>query len=519
MQKTWKLFSFVWLAMTLTSFSTVWATAEESQESTRPNILWITIEDWSTDLSCYGTAGIETPNVDKLAEQGMLFTNAFSTSPVCSTSRSAMMTGFHQNYIGANQHREYDKQALPHGIKPIPHLFAEAGYYTALMSSKVDCNFLPDKRHQLFMGKDWSERKPGQPFFARITLTGTHRPWKRDPNRPIKIDDVEIPPYYPDTPFCRRDWANGLEQMQLVDRQVGKLLKRLDDEGLTDNTIVFFVSDHGRCHIRGKQFLYDGGIHIPMIVRWPGTVSPGQVNDHMVMSIDICATILDAAGIKPPVPLHGMNLFGPKNRKFVFAARGRMGDTHDAMRTVRSKTHKLILNLMPERPWCQYSGYKEGEYPMLAAMNVMNFRSELTSVQAAFLATQKPKIELFDLVNDPFETKNLAGKPSLANVEAELLAALTDWRKNVINDQGVSRDFRAESIFPQSRPNMSVSKWVADNGDKYDFKKYGLPGWFPTRSQSEWTKVYQSWKPYVFRDPTESVARPKINAKASKARR
>ena len=105
------------------------------------------------------------------------------------------------------------------------------------------------------MGEDWSERKPGQPFFARITFGGTHRAWNRDPERPIDIEDVELPPYYPDTPFCRRDWANGLEQMQLVDREVGELLKRLDDEGLADNTIVFFIGDHGRCHIRGKQFL------------------------------------------------------------------------------------------------------------------------------------------------------------------------------------------------------------------------------------------------------------------------
>ena len=142
----------------------------------RPNILWITIEDWSPDLSCYGTKGIDTPHVDNLASQGIRYQWAFTTSPVCSTSRSAMMTGFHQNYIGANQHRENDKQPLPQGIKPIPHLLAEAGYFTALMSRKIDCNFVPNSRSDLFMGKDWNERKSGQPFFARITFSGTHRP-------------------------------------------------------------------------------------------------------------------------------------------------------------------------------------------------------------------------------------------------------------------------------------------------------------------------------------------------------
>ncbi|MFG0287401.1 MAG: sulfatase-like hydrolase/transferase, partial [Rhodopirellula sp. JB044] len=255
------------------------AHATDSAKDTRPNILWITIEDWSPDLSCYGTIGIHTPHVDRLAEEGIRYKTAFTTSPVCSTSRSAMMTGFHQNFIGANQHREHNKQPLPYGIEPIPHLLRDAGYFTALMSWKTDCNFVPTKKEELFEGEDWSERQPGQPFFARVTLGGTHRSWKRDPQRPIGIDDVELPPYYPDTPFVRRDWANGLEQMQLVDREVGALMQRLEDEGLSENTLVFFIGDHGRCHLRGKQFLYVGGIGIPMIMRLPTRFGPGQVDD------------------------------------------------------------------------------------------------------------------------------------------------------------------------------------------------------------------------------------------------
>ena len=490
----------------------------EATGGERPNILWITIEDWSADLSCYGTKGIQTPHVDKLAEQGIRYQWAFTTSPVCSTSRSAMMTGFHQNYIGAQQHREYHKQPLPHGIKPIPHLFRDAGYFTALMSSKTDCNFLPDQRSELFMGRDWRERKEGQPFFARITFGGTHRSWKRDPLRPIAIEDVELPPYYADTPFVRRDWANGLEQMQLVDREVGALLKRLDKEGLSKNTIVFFIGDHGRCHIRGKQFLYDGGIRIPMIMRWPGKVSAGQVSDDLVMSIDICATILEAAGIDPPVELHGKSLFSEEvaNREFVFSARGRMGDTHDAMRAIRSKDHKLILNLMPERAWCQYSGYKEGSYPVLAEMNVLNLQQRLTPEQAAFFASKKPPIELFDLKKDPHEVHNVADDPEYAETKAKLLAALERWREQVIEDKGVTDDFRAVDIFPDDRPTDTVDEWVNQNGDNYDFRKYGLPGWYPTRTLAEWQKARQKWIPYVFREPDQDVPRPAINIKKKK---
>ena len=484
----------------------------------RPNILWITTEDWCPDLSCYGTKGVYTPHLDQLASEGIRYQKAFTTAPVCSASRSAMMTGFHQNYIRAHQHRTYDKKPLPHGIKPIPNLFAEAGYFTCLMSKKIDCNFTSAGKKDLFMGSDWKERQAGQPFFARITFGGTHRSWNRDPKRPIDIKDVELPPYYPDTPFVRRDWANGLEQVQLVDREVGALLQRLEDEGLADNTIVFFIGDHGRCHIRGKQFLYDGGIRIPMLMRWPGKVPSGQVRDEMVMSIDICATILEAAGITPPVPLHGKSLFSDDitKRKYVFAARDKMDEVHDAMRAIRSKNHKLILNLMPERPWCQYSRYKESAYPMLAEMNVMNLKGQLTAEQAAFMAPSKPEIELFDLRKDPHEVHSVADDSKYAKVKAELLAELENWRKNVIDDEGVSDEFRARGIFPEKCPTTTVGDWAMANGKKYDFKKHGWPAWYPTRTLAEWEKVRASWKPYVFRGPAEKVKRPQI-AGTSKA--
>ncbi|PHR86065.1 MAG: sulfatase [Blastopirellula sp.] len=493
----------------------------EEVKDNRPNILWIAIEDWSPDLSCYGTKGLQTPHVDKLASQGIRYDTAFTTSPVCSTSRSAMMTGFHQNYIGANQHREHNKQPLPHGIKPIPHLFADAGYYTALMSYKTDCNFTPFTKKELFMGEDWSERKPGQPFFARITFGGTHRSWKRDPQRPIAIKDVELPPYYPDTPFVRRDWANGLEQMQLVDREVGALLKRLEDEGLAENTIVFFIGDHGRCHIRGKQFLYDGGIRIPLIMRWPGKVKANQVSEDLVMSIDICATILEAAGIKAPVPLHGKNLLrnSVKEREFVFAARDKMDETHDAMRAIRSKEYKLILNLMPERPWCQYNRYKEGAYPVLAEMNVLNLKGQLTPAQQTFFLEKKPEVELFDLKQDPHEIKNVADNLKYAQVKTELLAELKNWRENVIHDQGVTEAFRAKNQFPESCPTATVDSWVEKNVDNYDFNKYGWPAWYPTRSLAEWEKAREKWEPYVFRGPNEIVPRPVISFSKKKAKK
>jgi len=453
----------------------------------RPNVVWIMLEDWCPDLSCYGTKGILTPACDQLASEGIRYENAFTTAPVCSASRSAMMTGFHQNYIGANQHRTRDKKPLPHGIKPLPLLLKEAGYFTCRMKSgKTDCNFAGDLG---FTGKDWKERAQGQPFFAQITLSGTHRSWKRDPQRPIDPADIELPPYYADTPLARRDWANGLEQMQLCDREIAELMKRLDDEGLAGNTLVFVIGDHGRCHIRGKQFLYDGGLRIPMLVRWPGVIAPGQVKGELVQSIDITATILKAAGAKPAHEPHGKDLLGSevRQRNYVFAARDKMDSTHDAMRMVRSKNYKLIHNLMPERAWLQLNEYKERQYPMLAEMSVLHMQGRLTPAQAAFFAPNKPEFELFDLQTDPHEINNRADDPRFVKIKDELLAALNQWRE-AIEDQGVSAEFR----------------------------KGGWPATYPTRSLEAWQERVDKWKPWVFRAPDSIRSHPNSKKKKTK---
>jgi N-sulfoglucosamine sulfohydrolase len=450
-------------------------TPENKMYGARPNILWIMIENWGYDLSCYGAKGVYTPNVDGLASEGIRFTNSFVTSPVCSPARSAMMTGFHQQYIECEHHRAsgpgFVKKALPYGIKPITHMLEEAGYYTCIMGiQKTDLNFTTDK--PLYMGNDWSGRKEGQPFYALVTFNETDRYslWDRDTINPVDLNDVTVPPHYPDTPFTRRDIANGMEAMQVMDRKIAKLLQRLDDEGLKNNTIVFLVGDNGKEMPRGIQFLYDEGIEVPIICRWPGYIAPNQVSDHMVMTIDVCATILDVAGINPGYELHGKNLFGKEvaKRKYIFASRDKMDWTFDAMRAIRSKEYKLIHNLMPERPYCQYNEYKEEWFPVLALLNKMNLKGELTPAQARFLAEKKPDFELYNVVNDPYELNNLADDPKYAKIKNELLSHLMDWRKSV-NDKGISDEFR----------------------------KGGWPATYPTRSLEEWTEIVEKWEDYL----------------------
>lgn len=450
-----------------------------------PNIVWIMLEDWGLQLSCYGEPGISTPNVDQLASEGVRYINAFTTAPVCSPSRSSMMTGFYQNYIRAHQHRTgekfgFPKKPLPESIKPIVNYLKEKGYHTALMQDrKTDLNFTHDS--PLFDSHDWADRREGQPFFAQVTFGGTHRKWRRDSIRPVPITDVRVPPYYPQTDFVKRDWANGLEAMQIVDRQIGKLLDRLEEEGLAENTLVFLVGDNGRCMPRGKQFLYDGGIQVPLIIRWPGEISPDSVSSDLVSTIDIPKTILDIIGAKPKEPLHGKNLFNGEvgEQEFIYAARDKMDSTHDASRAVRSEKYKLIHNLMPERPYLQFNEYKELYYPTLAQMNVLYLQGRLNKDQETFMAARKPEFELYDLANDPYELNNLAFDPAYADTLDHYLAVLTIWREKV-RDEGVSEAFR----------------------------EGGWPDTFPTRTLEEWQKHMDGFVPWVFRDPSSSVKHP-----------
>lgn len=415
----------------------------------RPNVLWILSEDISPDLSCYGTPAVRTPNLDELAGQGIRFTNAFTTGPVCSASRSAMITGMYQTSVGAHHHRSHrdDGYTLPEPVRLITEYFREAGYFTANVktaapgvrgSGKTDFNF---QFKNAFDGSDWNQREPGQRFFAQLSISVTHRGghWKtvhEKIDNPVDPAKVKLPPYYPDHPVARQDWATYLNSIQLMDQYVGKILKRLDDEGLADNTVVIFIGDHGRCHVRGKQWLYDGGIHIPLIIRWPGKLKAGQVCDHMTSAIDISATVLRLASIEPPKHIEGKVFLervaksvwkSVEKRDYIIAARDRCDETIDRIRCVRTKRYKYIRNFMPERPYTQLNRYKERSYPMLGLMKELHAEGKLTPVQALFMAPRKPNEELYDIQSDPYEIRNLAASPEHRATLKRMRVLLEKW--------------------------------------------------------------------------------------------
>ncbi len=403
----------------------------------RPNILWLDAEDLSPDIGCYGNPVVHTPSLDQLAAEGARFTNAFTSSPVCSPSRSAIMTGMHQTTIGAHHHRSHrnDGYSLPEPVQVITRHFREAGYFCCrrefanrTQPGKLDYNF-SGTFEDFFDGTDWSQRNPEQPFFAHVHFHETHRTFEHDRAHPIEPEDVEIPPYYPDHHITRLDWALYLESIQILDKKVGRILERLEDEGLAENTVVLFTGDHGRPMVRGKQWLYEGGIHIPLIVRWPGELEAGIVRDDLVSAIDLAPTWMRVAGIKPPNYLQGRNFLerDPVARKYIFASRDRCDETDDRIRCVRSKRYKYIRNFYPERPYTYFNAYKKHQYPVLTLLEVMNKRSELDPEAAHFMAENRPVEELYDLQNDPHEVRNLAKEPAYRETLRELRNELDNW--------------------------------------------------------------------------------------------
>jgi arylsulfatase A-like enzyme len=428
-------------------FLAMWCSAVLAAQDKRPNIIWIMAEDIGPELSCYGEPGVRTPNLDGMARQGARYANAFCTAPSCTPSRNAMLTGVYQTRTDTQDQRRKTNK-FPKEIVPVPRLLSEAGYYTALgcgYSEKTDHNFKVSMDH-MFEGRDWNGRKSGQPFFAQITLPVTHRQGKEGWNsvrqqskHPVSPGSVRLPVYFPDDPACRLDWAMYLDAIEKMDDQVGGILDRLDREGLADNTVVIFIGDNGRCHLRGKCWLYDPGIHVPLIIRWPGRIDPGKLDDNLISMIDVSATVLAIAGIELPKYLDGHPILGPRaeKRDHVFAARDLIDEVMDHIRCVRTRRFKYIRNYTPE------NGYRECRYvrnnrPMLAVIRELQTQGRLTPSQQLILAETKPREELYDLQADPHEVNNLAESPDHQTVLKELRALLDGWIADT-GDKGLAR--------------------------------------------------------------------------------
>ncbi len=415
----------------------------------RPNILWLVVEDQSKHYGFNGEKLVHTPVLDELAANGVRFINASVTAPVCSTARSALITGMYQTSIGAHHHRSgrgVAKINIPSHIKLIPELFQEGGYYTCLGSSghasgtvspkhkdrlgKSDYNF--EWNPNFFDAPEWSGRNQGQPFFAKICLSGGKaRPEARASKDIPHVDasKVALPPYYPRHPVVLEDWAAYLDTFSLMDFQVGQIIDRLKKEGEFENTIIFFITDHGVSHARGKQFCYDEGMMIPFFVHALNRVKGGTVRKDPVLHIDLAATSLFFAGIEIPKHMEARTLFGPNflKREFAVSARDRCDETYDRIRAVRSPEYKYIRNGYPARPHLQPCAYKDNK-EIYVAIRDWGEKGKLNDLQQKLLLSpERAKEELYDLKNDPWELNNLADNPEHSKTLQKMRKALNQW--------------------------------------------------------------------------------------------
>ncbi len=452
--------------MTRRTALTLAAPALHLRAQTKPNIVWILGDDLGPQLGCYGEKLVHTPNVDRLAAEGVRFTHCFTTAPVCSPARSAWNTGVYHTTTGTHNHRSHRKDGypLPEGVRLISHRLQDAGYFTAnvaelvpgmRLSAKTDFNFQGPKP---FQGTHWRQRAPGQPFYAQINFTAPHKGpvWPAARKQTTLVDParVELPPYYPDHPVVRDEVANYLDAVNYWDMQVGVAIQALKDDGLLENTVVFVFGDNGRCLLRGKQWLYDAGTHVPLIVRWPGHLKAGSVRRDPVISLDITATTLEIAGIAKPTPMHGQALFsGSKPRQHIFTARDRCDMTVERIRAVRDRRYKLIRNFMPEKPYTQFNEYINNSYPTQKVIKELHTAGKLNPVQAQWMAPRKPDVELYDHQADPHEVANLAADPRHQSARTRLTKLLDQW---IIETSDQGRTPEPREVIEREEPRANI---------------------------------------------------------------
>ena len=426
-----------------------WAAAAQPA---RPNIIWLIAEDFGQHLGCFGTKEVWTPNLDRLAREGVLYTR-FYAGTVCSVSRSSFMTGMHATSIGAHNHRTKDKKALPEGVRPFTEWLQEAGYFTANLvrmpescgfegSGKTDWNFLSSGKP--FESSEWEDLKSHQPFYAQVNFDETHRPFHA-PGRATPAK-VELPPFYPDHPVVRKDWADYLDSATELDRKVGAVLNALRAEGLEDDTIIVFFGDNGQAHARGKQFCYEDGFLTPLIIRWPTNLpapahfTPGTRDHRMIDSIDLAPTMIDIAGAAKPPKMQGRIFLGDRcepDHEYIFGHRDRCDMTVMRIRTVRDRRWRYIRNYTPWVPFLAFSQYKTREYPVWTLWPRLEAEGKLTPDQRFAVQPTMPEEELFDMESDPWQLHDLtkSDKPEAKEALMRLRSVLARWVVDT-DDQG-----------------------------------------------------------------------------------
>ena len=434
-----------------------------------PNILWLTSEDNSPMLGCYGDPLATTPSLDKLAEAGFLYTHAYANAPVCAPSRNTIITGVYACSAGnENMRSYYSKSAI---IRLLPEYLREKGYYCT-NNDKQDYNFAKvesDGWNESSKSAHYKNRKPGQPFFAVFNCGISHESCLHRPDSSVPRHDpakVQLPPYHPDTKAIRTDWARYYDYIEKMDAWVGDKLEELDEAGLSENTIVIYYGDHGGVLPRSKRYVYETGTRIPFIIRIPEkfkklypAAAPGSKIDRLISLVDLLPTMLSIADIPVPGYLQGHAFLGPSRTadpSYVHMFRGRMDERIDMSRAVRDKQYRYIRNYLPYRIYGQHIGYL-WKAPSMRSWEAEYVAGRCNEVQSRFFRP-KPVEELYDTEKDPWEVNNLAGKPAYQAVLLRMREENSQWMKEI----------RDAGFIPEGEV-----KRISDKQPVYDYMRSG----------------------------------------------
>lgn len=419
-------------------------------EKPRPNILWISCEDASPyAFSCYGDPLAHTPVIDALARRGVRYTHCYSVAGVCAPTRSGIITGMYPASIGSQFMRCQIQR--PAFVRCFPEYLRDAGYYVT-NNVKTDYNFVVPKTAWDAVSRQahWRDRPAGKPFFAVFNSETSHesrvRPNEAEHEKIIphvkhRVDrsKINVPPYWPDTPLVREQMANFYECVSEVDYEAGELLKQLEADGLAEDTIVFFWSDHGVSLPRSKRWTYESGTQAPLVVYIPekwrtaGQGKPGSVDTQLVSFLDLAPTVLNLAGVPLPTHFQGRAFLGPaltKPREYIFSCHDRMDERYETIRATRDQRYRYIRNYRHFLPYYQYMNTSEGS-PVMKEIRRLYAEGKLSETAKKWMADTKPVEELYDVEADPHEVNNLAGDPKLRPVLERMRKAHIAWQEEV----------------------------------------------------------------------------------------
>ena len=401
----------------------------------RPNIVWLMSEDNSKHyLKLFDANGAETPRIAEMARKGVIFTRAFSNCPVCSAARSVLATGCYGSRIGTQYHRKFKTVPMPDGLAPIPALMHQAGYYTS-NKTKTDYNF-SYKGATWDSKKDWRGRKPGQPFFHKQSFGVSHESALHRANKGGTDEKVFVAPCHPDTPLFRQANKAYKEIQVKMDAQIGAVVDQLEKDGLLEDTFVFYFGDHGGVLPGSKGYLYETGLHVPLVVRIPANykhlvdLKPNTRVGGFVSFVDFAPTILNLAGIETPPQMDGKAFMGPgvtlaevSKRDVTFGMADRFDEKYDFVRTLRKGKYKYMRSYQPFNFDGLWNNYR---YRMQAYKEWWRLykAGKLTKAAALFFEPRAPEA-LYDIDKDPYEVNNIAADPANAKVLADLRGRLT----------------------------------------------------------------------------------------------